>query len=59
VIDPHHAFGRPVISGTNITTEALACLIRGGEKVEDVAQDFRLEPEQVEEAWAFERHLAA
>jgi uncharacterized protein (DUF433 family) len=59
VIDPHHAFGRPVISGTNITTEAPACLIRGGEKVEDVAQDFRLEPEQVEEAWAFERRLAA
>jgi hypothetical protein len=33
MIDPHHAFGRPVISGTNITTETLACLIRGGEKV--------------------------
>jgi uncharacterized protein (DUF433 family) len=59
VIDPHHAFGRPVISGTNITTEALACLIRGGEKIEDVAQDFRLEPEQVENAWEFERRLAA
>jgi uncharacterized protein (DUF433 family) len=59
VIDPQHAFGRPVISGTNITTEALACLIRGGEKIEDVAQDFRLEPEQVENAWDFERRLAA
>ena len=59
VIDPHHAFGRPVISGTNVTTEALACLIRGGEKIEDVAQDFRLEPEQVENAWEFERRLAA
>jgi hypothetical protein len=32
VIDPHHAFGRPVISGTNITTEALACLIRGARR---------------------------
>ena len=59
VIDPQHAFGRPVISGTNITTEALACLIRGGEKIEDVAQDFRLEPEEVENAWKFERRLAA
>ena len=59
VIDPQHAFGRPIIRGTNITTEALACLIRGGEKIEDVAQDFRLQPEQVENAWEFERRLAA
>lgn len=59
VIDPHHAFGRPVIIGTNVTTEALACLIRGGEKIEDVAEDFRLEPAQVEAAWEFERRLAA
>jgi len=59
VVDPHHAFGRPVINGTNVTTEALACLIRGGEKIEDVAQDFRLEPEQVANAWEFERRLAA
>lgn len=59
VIDLHHAFGRPVIDGTNITTEALACLIRIGEKIEDVAQDFRLEPTQVEEAWGFEQRLAA
>jgi uncharacterized protein (DUF433 family) len=53
------AFGRPIIRGTNITTEALACLIRGGEKIEDVAQDFGLEPEQVENVWDFERRLAA
>lgn len=59
VVDPHNAFGRPVIDGTNITTEALACLIRGGEKIEDIAQDFRLELSQVEDAWEFEQRLAA
>ena len=59
VIDPHHAFGRPVIRGTNITTEALSCLIRGGERVEDVARDFRLEPNMVECAVSFEERLAA
>jgi uncharacterized protein (DUF433 family) len=59
VIDPHHAFGRPVVQGTNVTTEALACLIRGGERIEDVALDFRLEPGQVETAWRFEERLAA
>ena len=59
VVDPKHAFGRPVIDGTNITTEAIGCLIRGGEKVEDVAADYRLEPAQVEAAWEYERKLAA
>lgn len=59
VVDPHHAFGRPIIDGTNITTEAIASLIRGGEKIEDVAADFRLDPAKVQEAWGFETRLAA
>lgn len=59
IVDPHHAFGRPVILGTSITTEALACLVRGGETIDDIATDFRLEPTQVEEAWDFEQQLAA
>lgn len=59
IVDPHHAFGRPIIKGTSITTEALACLVRGGETIDDIASDFRLEPTQVEEAWEFERRLAA
>jgi hypothetical protein len=33
VVDPRHSFGKPVISGTNITTEALGCLIRGARKL--------------------------
>ena len=59
VVDPRHSFGRPVIAGTNITTEALGCLIRGGDRIDDIAADFRLELTQVEEAWKFERALAA
>ena len=59
VVDPRHAFGRPVIGGTNITTEAIGCLIRGGEKIEDVAEDFRLQTTKVQEAWDFEQRLAA
>lgn len=59
IVDPHHAFGRPIIQGTSITTEALACLVRGGENIDDIASDFRLNPAQVEEAWDFERQLAA
>lgn len=59
VVDPKHAFGRPVIEGTNITTEAIGCLIRGGDKLEDIAADYRLDLAQVESAWEYERKLAA
>jgi len=59
IVDPKHAFGRPVVVGTNITTEALASLIKGGEKFEDIADDFRLDPEAVQEAWRFESRQAA
>ncbi len=59
VVDPRHAFGRPVIDGTNITTEAIASLIRGGEKIDDVASDFQIGHAHVEEAWGFEQRLAA
>jgi uncharacterized protein (DUF433 family) len=57
-VDPRHSFGRPVIAGTNVTTEALGCLIRRGEKIDDIAADFRLDPAQVEDAWEFEKMAA-
>lgn len=59
VVDPQHAFGRPVIEGTNLATETIASLLRGGESIEDVAAEFRVEPEFIESAWEFERRLAA
>jgi uncharacterized protein (DUF433 family) len=59
IVDPAHAFGRPTIVGTNIVTENVAALIRGGETVEDVASDFGLAPEVVSEVWSFENRLAA
>lgn len=59
VVDPRHSFGRPTIAGTNIATEAIASLIRGGEKIEDIAVDFQLAPGQVSDAWDFECREAA
>lgn len=59
VIDPQHSFGRPVIVGTNLTTQAIAQLIRGGEHLEMVADDFQLPVGHVQEAWRFEQKLAA
>lgn len=59
VVDPRHAFGRPVIDGTNITTEAIMSLLRGGETVENIAESFQIEPEAVTAAKAFEQQKAA
>lgn len=59
VVDPRHAFGRPVILGTNITTQAIMSLLRGGETVENLAESYRIDPEAVLAAKAFEQMKAA
>jgi uncharacterized protein (DUF433 family) len=59
VVDPQHAFGRPVIEGTNLATETIAALLRGGESIDDVVVEFRLERPLVEAAWEYEQRLAA
>lgn len=59
VVDPRHAFGRPVIVGTNITTETIMSLLRGGEVVENIADSYRIAPEAVLAAKAFEQQKAA
>ena len=59
VVSPDHAFGRPVIAGTNLSTETIASLVRGGESLDDIASEFRLSREHVEYAWRFEERRAA
>ncbi len=59
VVSPKHAFGRPVVSGTNVTTEAIANLVRGGESMDDIAHEYELPIEQIDAAWRFENSLAA
>jgi len=59
VVDPRHAFGRPTIEGTNVTTEAIMSLVRGGEMVEDIADSLDITPEAVRAAKAFELSKAA
>lgn len=54
VVDPHHSFGRPVIEGTNISTEAIASLLRGGESVENIAESFQISLKEVHAAQTFE-----
>lgn len=59
VVDPRHAFGRPVVEGTNVTTEAIMALIRGGESLGDIAESLDISPEEVKAAKAFEMSKAA
>lgn len=59
VVDPRRSFGRPVVSDTSITTEALASLYRGGESVEALTQQFDLNVDEVRDALEFEHCIAA
>ena len=59
VVDPRRSFGRPVVSDTSITTEALASLYRGGESVEGLTQQFRLNESEIQDALEFEGCIAA
>lgn len=59
VVDPRHALGRPVVEGTNVTTEAIMSLVRGGETVEDIAGSLAISLEAVKAAKAFELSQSA
>lgn len=59
VVDPQHAFGRPIIEGTNITVEALADLVDAGEDKSNIASQYSLPLSAVEESHDFIHQLAA
>ena len=54
VIDPAIAFGRPVIAGSGVRTDVIASRINAGESLYDVADDYLLQPYQVEDALRYE-----
>jgi uncharacterized protein (DUF433 family) len=54
-IDPRIAFGRPVLASKSITTRIIADRIDAGESVADLAEDYDLSPEQIEDAALYER----
>jgi uncharacterized protein (DUF433 family) len=55
LIDPQISFGRPVVGKAFVSTRAILDRIDAGEKVEDVARDYELTDQAVEEAVVFER----
>jgi uncharacterized protein (DUF433 family) len=54
-IDPSIAFGRPVVLRMCVSTEAIAGRLDAGETVADLAEDYDLKPEEIEEAVLYER----
>lgn len=54
-IDPGIAFGRPVVLRMGVATETIAGRIDAGETVGDLAEDYDLEPGEIEEAVVYER----
>ncbi len=54
-IDPDVAFGRPIVARNSVSTATIAERIDAGENVTQVADDYELTTEEVEEAVVYER----
>lgn len=49
VIDPAVAFGRPVFAGTRLPTIIVADRFKAGDTLQDLADDYRITPQELEE----------
>ena len=58
VIDPAIAFGRPIVSKAGVSTNTIVSRIDAGERVKDVAQDYDLSVDEIENAVLYERRAA-
>jgi uncharacterized protein (DUF433 family) len=59
VVDPHHSFGQPVITGTNTTAEAVINMLRAGDSPGLIASVYELNQKDVEDVQAFMKRSAA
>jgi len=60
VLDPQIQFGQPIVADAGVPTDALAAAFRAeGENAERVARLYRVKPQEVKAAVAFEQQLAA
>lgn len=59
VIDPRVGFGQPVITGTGVEARIVAQRYRAGESVRELAADYDVDAEQIEDAIRCETREAA
>jgi uncharacterized protein (DUF433 family) len=57
-IDPDRAFGRLVLTGTGIPTQAIAEGFGEGDDINDLARDYELDPAQIQQALRWEQRAA-
>lgn len=55
VIDPKVSFGKPTISNKGVTTAVLVSRVDAGESVSALAEDYQLDPREVEDAIIYEQ----
>lgn len=55
VIDPRISFGRPTVAGSGISTAALVDRYDAGEDIQTLAEDYRLDVAQIEDAVLYEK----
>ena len=58
VIDPRLSFGRPVLDGYGLRTAIVAERFEAGEQIEELAKDYDVPPEAIENAIRCERRAA-
>ncbi len=58
-INPRIAFGKPVIEGTGVPTSIIAERYKTGESIAEIADDYRLQTEEIEEAIRYEFPIQA
>jgi uncharacterized protein (DUF433 family) len=58
-INPAVGFGKPVISGTGVSTAVVASRFNARESIGDLAAEYGVEPRQIEEAIRWEQRTAA
>jgi uncharacterized protein (DUF433 family) len=57
-IDPDRAFGRLVLTGTGIPTEAIAERFGEGDDIDELALDYELDPAQIQQALRWEQRAS-
>jgi uncharacterized protein (DUF433 family) len=57
--DPNIHFGRPVIDGTRVPVDVIIGKLAGGMTVDEVAQDYRIERDDVLAALSYAARLLA
>jgi uncharacterized protein (DUF433 family) len=58
VIDPKHQFGQPTISGTNIKTQSIFSLYKGGESKSTISDLYNISLKKVSDAIEFHKNAA-